>query len=334
MLEVPERGYFAWRRRPGSRRTEEDDRLQIAIRAIFTAHRGAYGVPRITEELRFMGHRVNRKRVVRLMKEMALQGKQKRKFKPQTTTVDPEGPVFPDLLRQDFTADMPNKRWVGDITYLETNDGFEYLATVIDLYSRRVVGWALATSLETNIIVRALQMALTQRQPEPGVIFHSDRGCQYTSQEFRNFCIHKNVQQSMGRTGCCYDNAAAESFFHSLKVEWLSDLDLTDRQTMRTEVFHYIEGYYNCSRRHSTIGYLCPIDFENTSSNNSVNAASRHHAPPRSTAKRASDKTSRPTAQAADRDGPQCGNQATSKALGPSTTRVPPSHWHEPIIAP
>ncbi len=151
---------------------------------------------------------------------------------------------------------------MGDITYLETADGFEYLATVIDLYSRRIVGWALASSMDTSIVIDALEMALRQRQPAAGCIFHSDRGCQYTSHAFRDRLHIGNLRQSMSRTGCCYDNAVAESFFHSLKVEWLHGHDLRDRDTVRSEVFRYIEGYYNRTRRHSSIGYQSPTDFE------------------------------------------------------------------------
>jgi len=232
------------------------------VRRVFEQHKGNYGAPRITEELRALGHRINRKRVERLMREMGLQAKQRRKFKPQTTVVDADAVFSPDLIQQDFTAKGPNERWVGDITYLETADGFEYLATVIDLYSRLVVGWALAPTLETIVVMRAMDMALRQRQPPEGLIFHSDRGCQYTSQEFRDRLRLASIQQSMSRTGCCYDNAVAESFFHSLKVEWIHGKDIRDRATVRTEVFRYIEGYYNRSRRHSTLGYVSPAEFE------------------------------------------------------------------------
>jgi len=155
-----------------------------------------------------------------------------------------------------------NQRWVGDITYLTTSDGFEYLATVMDLYSRRIVGWALSSSLDASIAIDAMEMALRQRRPPPGVIFHSDRGCQYTSQAFRDVLERAGVRRSMGRTGCCYDNAAAESFFHSLKVEWLHGQELRDRETIRTEVFRYIEGFYNRRRRHSFVGNLSPEAFE------------------------------------------------------------------------
>lgn len=255
-------GYYSWKHRPNARRHEQDDRFADMIRRTFEQHHGTYGAPRITAELRALGHRINRKRVERLMREMGLQAKQCLKFRPRTTVVDDEATVSPDLLEQDFTAQAPNQRWVGDITYLETSTGFEYLATVIDLFSRRVVGWALAPTLETSIVMEALDMALRQRQPPAGLIFHSDRGCQYTSHAFRERLQMARIEQSMSRSGCCYDNAVAESFFHSLKVEWLHGIDLQSRESIRSMVFGYIEGYYNRTRRHSTLGYLSPSDFE------------------------------------------------------------------------
>lgn len=262
VLGVTAGGFYAWRKRPNARRLQDDDRFAPMIRRVFEQHWGNYGAPRITEELRALGHRINHKRVERLMGEMRLQAKQKRKFRPRTTVVDADAVISPNLLEQDFTADAPNQRWVGDITYLQTSEGFEYLATVIDLHSRRVVGWAFASSLETSIVVQAMDMALRQRHPPAGLIFHSDRGCQYTSQTFRDRLRLAGIQQSMSKTGCCYDNAVAESFFHSLKVEWIHGHDLRDRETIRSDVFRYIEGYYNHSRRHSSLGYLSPAEFE------------------------------------------------------------------------
>ena len=262
VLGLAPSGFYAWQRRPNARRHELDDNFATMIRRVFDQHQGNYGAPRITEELSALGQRINGKRVERLMREMGLQAKQKRKFKPQTTVVDAQAMVSPDLLGQDFTASAPNQRWVGDITYLETATGFEYLATVIDLYSRRVVGWALSPTLETTIVIEAMDMALRQRKPPAGLVFHSDRGCQYTSHTFRDRLRLSQVQQSMSRSGCCYDNAVAESFFHSLKVEWLHGHELRTRDVIRSEVFRYIEGYYNRSRRHSSIGYQSPADFE------------------------------------------------------------------------
>lgn len=282
VLQVTTSGYYAWRARPGSFQPDDEDHLCEVIRRIFRDHRGNYGVPRMTEELRFLGRRVNHKRVARLMREMDLQGHQQRRFKPAKTEVDPDGPVFPDLIEQDFTAAGLNERWVGDITYLATADGFDYLATVLDLYSRRIVGWALGSDVTADLVVSALGMAIQARRPAHGVIFHSDRGCQYTSAAFREVCEQSGVRQSMGRTGCCYDNAAAESFFHSLKVEWLHGREIQERQAVRSLVFQYIEAYYNRNRRHSTLGYRSPCDFE-------ASLAGRQDAPPRSTAKRAPD---------------------------------------------
>ena len=262
MLGVTSGGYYAWKKRPNSRRLVEDDRFSPMIRSIFEQHHGNYGVPRITAELRALGHRINFKRVERLMKEMHLRGKQKCKFRPRTTVTDGEAEFSPNVLEQDFTAEKPNQKWVGDITYLETTTGFEYLATVIDLYSRRIVGYAFSSTLETSIVLQALDMAVRQRQPPPGLIFHSDRGCQYTSQLFRDRLRLTQITQSMSKTGCCYDNAVAESFFHSLKVEWIHGHELRDRESIRSAVFLYIESYYNRVRRHSSLGYLSPMEFE------------------------------------------------------------------------
>ncbi len=262
VLDLRSSGFYAWKRRPNAPRHRQDDSFSVMIRRVFENHHAIYGAPRITQELREMGHRLNQKRVERLMREMGLKAKQRNKFKPRTTVVDDTAMISPDLLGQDFTAEQPNQRWVGDITYLETSDGFEYLATVIDLFSRRVVGWSLSSTLETTIVIEAMDMALRQRKPAPGLIFHSDRGCQYTSHAFRDRLRLAQIRQSMSRSGCCYDNAAAESFFHSLKVEWMHGHDLRDRETVRTEVFRYIEGYYNRVRRHSSISYMSPTDYE------------------------------------------------------------------------
>jgi len=262
VLQVSTSGFYAWQARRDSVRLSTDDELCEEIRGIFEGTRGAYGVPRVTAELRERGHLINSKRVARLMRELGLRGRHARRFRPSTTVTDPDGPIAEDLLQQDFTAQAPNQRWVGDITYLATADGFEYLATVMDLYSRRIVGWALSPSLDATIAIEAIQMALRQRKPPAGVIFHSDRGCQYTSQAFRDVLDRAQVRRSMGRTGCCYDNAAAESFFHSLKVEWLHGREIQGREAVRNEVFSYIEGFYNRRRRHSFVGNLSPQAFE------------------------------------------------------------------------
>jgi transposase InsO family protein len=247
------------------------------------------------------------------MREAGLCARQRRRFKPATTVADPEGPVFPDLIGQDFNASGTNLRWVGDITYLQTSDGFEYLATVIDLFSRRVIGWAIGADMTAALTVRALEMAVNQRRPEPGVIFHSDRGCQYTSSEFRAFCQANGVSQSMGRTGCCYDNAAAETFFHSLKVEWLHGHEIMDRREIRFHVLRYIEAYYNRKRRHSTLGYLSPCAFESQQS-----LAGRHQAPPRSAAQRA------PDSKPGDTSNPDTPGHHRNTAVRPPARRLVP----------
>lgn len=262
VLQVTPSGYYAWRRHPNAPRHREDERLRPIIRRLFENFDGVYGAPRLTPELRAMGHCVNRKRVERLMREMGLQARQTRRFRPITTIVAEGEPVSPDWLQQDFTAAAPNQRWVGDITYVRTNEGFLYLATVLDLFSRRIVGWSMAESLEADLVCDAMRMALRQRRGRPGMVFHSDRGCQYTSRVFRGLLETAGIRQSMSRKGCCYDNAVAESFFHSLKVEWLHGRPLADREHTRNRVFQYIEGFYNRHRRHSSLGYLSPNDYE------------------------------------------------------------------------
>lgn len=289
LLRVGKSSFHNWVNKPNSRRYERDQRYAEIVRNTFEEYRGTYGAPRITVTLRALGHRVSEPYVARLMREMGLVARQARKRKPKTTVSDKNTPPFPDLIQRDFSASEANRRWVGDMTYLRTAEGFEYLATVIDLYSRRVVGWALGHNMEAELVVNALKMACVNRRPPAGVIFHSDRGGQYNSELFKTFCVDHEGIQSMGRTGSCYDNAAAESFFHSLKVEWLHGHEFTTRQAVRTAVFEYIETFYNANRRHSTLGYLSPSAFEKRHQQEEADEASRHHAPPRSAAQRASD---------------------------------------------
>lgn len=262
VLRVTTSGYYAWRKRPNAKRYREEERLRPVIQRLFDDFDGVYGAPRLTMELRAMGYRVNRKRVERLMREMGLRARQTKRFRPVTTIVAEGEPVAPDLLEQDFSASAPDQRWVGDITYIPTSEGFLFLAVVLDLFSRRIVGWSMGDSLETDLVNDAMRMALQGRAPSAGLIFHSDRGCQYTSRSFRKLLKSAGVRQSMSRKGCCYDNAVAESFFHSLKVEWLNGRPLLDRQQTRNRVFQYIEGFYNTHRRHSSLAYHSPADFE------------------------------------------------------------------------
>lgn len=196
------------------------------------------------------------------MKEMGLSARPKRRF-VVTTDSDHDNPIAPNLLEQDFTAERPNQKWVGDITYIPTRQSGLYLATVIDLFSRKVVGWSMSDSLSTPLILDALAMVTTTRRPDrDGLIFHSDRGCQYASEDYRTALAAAGITASMSRKACCYDNAVAESFFHSLKVEWVRDGVYETRAAARSSIFTYIEAFYNRSRRHSTLGYLSPDAFE------------------------------------------------------------------------
>ena len=260
-LGVSVSGYYAWRARPASDRSRSDTTLTGRIRAIFDRLNGNPGVRRVHAELAAAGHRVGRKRVWRLMQAAGLQGRHPRAWK--RTTIAGEKPVAaPDLIGRDFTAKRPNQRWCGDITYIKTWTGWAYLATVIDLHSRAVAGWAIADHMRTELVTDALTMAIKQRKPKGRVIFHSDRGTHYTSHEFATFCRKNRVRRSLGRTGICYDNAVAESFFATYKKELIHTHPWPDLSTLRKETFLWIEHYYNRQRRHSSLGYLTPSEYD------------------------------------------------------------------------
>jgi transposase InsO family protein len=260
-LGVSRSGFYAWRGRGPSERANTDADLTVLIKAAYQRLRGNPGVRRMHAELRALGHRLSRKRVWRLMKAADLQGRHPRAWK--RTTVPGDRPVpAPDLLGRDFTAEQPNQRWCGDITCVKTWDGWAYLATVIDLHSRAVVGWAIADHMRTDLVTDALTMAITHRRPEAGVIFHSDRGTQYTSSTFAAYSRNNNIRRSLGRTGICYDNAVAESFFASYKKELIHTWPWPDIKHLRKATFDWIETYYNRQRRHSTLGYLTPQEYE------------------------------------------------------------------------
>ncbi len=260
VLGVSPSGYYAWRKRPASARAQADQRLLRQIRTAHEASRGTYGVPRIHVELREQGVRVSRKRVARLMREAGIAGVSRRRF-VTTTQRDRRARPAPDLVDRDFTVDGPNRLWVADITYIPTWAGFVYLAMVLDAWSRKVVGWAMETHLRTELVLEALEMALFQRR-SPDVIHHSDQGTQYTSIAFGNRCAKAGVKPSMGSVGDCYDNAMAESFFATLECELLDRRPLRTHRQARTEVIEFIEAWYNPHRRHSSIGYLSPNEFE------------------------------------------------------------------------
>ena len=260
-LGVTRSGYYRWRAAGPCRRERSDAELTAQIRAIHTALDGNPGVRRVWAELVVRGHRVARKRVWRLMRAADLRGRRPRAWK-RTTVAGQRPSDAPDLIGQDFTAEAPDTRWCGDITYVRTVDGWVYLATVIDLHSRKVVGYAVADHLRTGLIIQALAAALLTRKPARGVIFHADRGCQYTSQEFANFCAANGVVRSMGRRATCFDNAVAESFFATYKKELIHTRPWNDLTEVRQHTFLWIEGYYNRRRRHSTLGYLTPAEYE------------------------------------------------------------------------
>ena len=260
VLEVSASGYYAWRRRMMSVRAREDEQLQQRIRTIHLLSHQTYGAPRIHAELQEEGTRIGRKRVARLMKASDLQGVSRRK-RTVTTRRDRSARPAPDLVDRQFSASRPDILWVADITYVPTWSGFLYLAVVLDVWSRKIVGWAMATHLRTSLVTAALNMAIARRSPA-GVIHHSDQGCQYTSIEFGKRCREAGVRPSMGSVGDCFDNAMCESFFATLECE------LIDRSTFRTHdeareaIFDFIEGFYNTRRRHSALGQRSPVQFE------------------------------------------------------------------------
>ena len=259
LLGVSSSGYYAWVKRRPSRRAESDAALIEEIGAAHTASRGTYGAPRVHAELTEKGIRVGRKRVARLMSQAGLAGVSRRKF--VTTTVKGDSRQAPDLIERNFTAAGPDRLWVADISYIPTWAGFLYLAVVLDACSRRIVGWSMATTLATQLVLDALNMALAMRRPRD-VIHHSDQGSQYTSIEFGRRCRDAGVRPSMGSVGDAYDNAMCESFFATLECELLDRHRFKTQPDARSAVFTFIEGFYNPRRRHSSIGYLSPIDYE------------------------------------------------------------------------
>lgn len=261
VLGVSPAGYHAWRRRRPSPRAEGDVALLKRIRTIHTASSsGTYGAPRVHAELRAEGRRVGRKRVARLMRAAGLAGVSRRKG-VRTTQRRAGARPAPDLVERNFVAEQPNRLWVADITYVPTWAGFLYLAVVLDAFSRRVVGWAMAAHLRSRLVLDALAMALWQRRPD-GVIHRSDQGAQYTSLAFGARCREAGVRPSMGSVGDCYDNALCESFFATLECELLDRRRFRSQAEARMAVFGFIEGWYNPRRRHSALGYLSPVEYE------------------------------------------------------------------------
>lgn len=260
-LKVSISGYYAWRNRAPSARTREDAVLTRQISTVHEQSRQTYGAPRIHAELAAAGIHCGRKRVARLMRAARIVGCHRRRH-VVTTIREPAASPAPDHLQRQFVAEAPNTRWTADITYVPTWSGFLYLAVVLDVFSRRIVGWAMTDHLRTELVLSALDMALWNRRPDPGVIHHSDHGCQYTSIAFGSRCQEAGVVPSLGSRGDCYDNAITESFFATLECELLDRSVFRTRTQARTAVFDYIEGFYNTHRRHSALGYLSPAAFE------------------------------------------------------------------------
>lgn len=264
VLKVGRSGYYAWRSRPESARAQANRELCQHIHSAFLLHRQVYGSPRMYHALLEEGWGCGRHRVARLMRQEHLVAKQARKRRPRTTCQAAGARVAPNLLNRDFTAQGPNQKWVADITYIPTQEGWLYLASILDVYSRRVVGWAMDVNMETDLVERAWQMAVQQRHPEPGLLSHTDRGSQYTSDSYWQALEGAHCQVSMSRTGNCWDNAVMESFHASLKGE-CADHSFATRQEARSAVFEYIEVWYNRQRIHSSLGYLSPLEFEQSS---------------------------------------------------------------------
>jgi putative transposase len=261
VLRVRRSGYYAWRGRKKSARALDDQRLIVEIRAVFAEKKKRYGSPRVSRELRTRGTRVCRHRVARLMREQQLCARPRRKF-VRTTDSAHALPTPPNLLARDFTAAAPDRVWAGDVTYLPTREGWLYLAVLLDLYSRRVVGWAMSERNDEALTLAALEMALDQRQPAPGLIHHSDRGTTYASGTYQDVLAQHGAVCSMSRKGDCWDNAVVESFFSTLDVECENGDMFSSRSAARREVTEYILGFYNPTRLHSYLGFMSPMEFE------------------------------------------------------------------------
>jgi putative transposase len=264
VLGVSPSGYYAWLSRPESARKRANRALTVQIKAAHRRSRKRYGRRRIHAQLQREGIGCSPNRVARLMCQEGLQGIGRRKFKA-TTDSRHSFPVAPNLLARDFTATAPDQVWVSDITYLRTEQGWDYLATVMDLCSRRIVGWAMQSSLEHSLTLRALEMAISRRRPAPGLIHHSDRGSQYACGDYQKALQRRGLLPSMSRKGDCWDNAPGESLFGTLKCELVHHWGRPSRERARREVFDFIEVFYNRQRLHSSLGYLSPVDFERQS---------------------------------------------------------------------
>jgi len=264
VLGVKRSGYYAWKVRPPSPRATANEKLLEEIKKGFEACRKVYGSPRMRHYLVGKGHSCGRHRVARLMKQANLVAKRAPRRHPQTTKQCPGARVAPNLLNQEFSANQPNQKWVGDITYIDTAEGWLYLASIMDLYSRRIVGWSMDDRMDVSLVQNAWQMAVANRKPAHNFLHHTDRGSQYTSETYRALLAAKQCQVSMSRTGNCYDNAVIESFHATLKGE-CAFKQFQTKADAKTTIFEFIEAWYNRQRLHSALGYLSPLDFEQKS---------------------------------------------------------------------
>ena len=267
VLAVSRAGYYAWLKRPVSNRKQANLVLDSRIEDVFAKSRETYGSPRVYKALKKQGISCGKHRIARRMQLKGLISVRRSKFKPQTTDSNHDLPIAENLLNQDFTATAPNQRWVGDITYISTAEGWLYLAVIIDLFSRRVVGWSTSSSIKAELVYRAMEMAVIRRGKPQDLVYHSDRGSQYASSEFRSALARFGITPSMSRKGNCYDNAVAESFFDTLKVELVHRYKFTSRKAAKIILIDYIEEFYNVNRLHSTLAFFSPAEYENLMAN-------------------------------------------------------------------
>jgi len=261
VLKVSKSGYYAWRVRPQSNRARDNEQLDHHIKTIYRKNKGMYGSPRITKVLHRQNIACSENRVARRMLINGIKAKSKKRFKV-TTNSKHNHPVAKNLLNQNFNVQQPNKVWVSDITYIWTREGWLYLAVILDLFSRHIVGWAMSNHLGQELALNALKQAIWRRRPPRGVLFHSDQGVQYACQSFRKLLQQHKFIQSMSGKGNCYDNAVVESFFHTLKTELIYFENYNSREDAQNSIFEYIEIYYNRGRMHSTLNYCSPVQFE------------------------------------------------------------------------
>jgi len=261
-LSVSPSGYYAWRSRPESPRKIANRELLVDIRRVYRQHRERYGAPRIHAELRAEGHTLSRKRVARVMRQHGIRARAPRRYRVCTTDSKHSLPVAENLLDQNFVAERPDQVWLADITYIPTGEGWLYLAVILDLFTRKVVGWAMRDHMRAELTIAALTMAIQRRRPRAGLVHHSDRGSQYAAGDYRDILRTAAIVQSMSRKGNCWDNAPMESFFGTLKTELVHQREYPDRDAARRDLFAYVEAYYNRRRLHSAIGYITPEQAE------------------------------------------------------------------------